>query len=225
MNLDTSNIDAMRGQLAPLFFAPQGRPLRAYLGMTADGTVFAGFDEEPSGSVPMDVWHGRTLRWSVPPAIRGDALADFVQRDDVSALLLRIRDGISVDWDGHHMIGRMTDDARDASERLQQIIDSDLRDDSLLAATMDVREWLGDLSTLDCWPPGDSLITAADRIVQDARREGVELAGDVEQELLRRALDDFHDHPEVLTLSHVGALHRARLITQEQLNQWTHAQP
>ena len=116
-------VENLRAGAVPLYREYPGRlaPQPAYVQMDEDGRVEADYSGEIGNGVPMFVWHGRTLRWTVSPNALGSDLADLIESDEVKALLTRVYEGHSVDWDGNNHVGRLTEDAEKASEQLTEI--------------------------------------------------------------------------------------------------------
>lgn len=121
----TINTSNLRGEPIPLYklYPGQNQPQRAFVSLDEEGTVRAGINYEIGGAVPMDVWHGRTLRWSVSPYANGDSLADLLESDRVKELFERVYAGHEVVWNGNNMVGRLDEDAEDASEELERILE------------------------------------------------------------------------------------------------------
>lgn len=220
--IDTRPVQALRGEFAPLFnrYPGQTGAQPAFIEMTEDGDVSADYSGEIGNAVPMHVWHGRTLRWSVPAAVKGEALADFIEQPDVYELLGRIHAGHSVEWDGSNHVGQLDEDAQSASDELERLIESEL-DDGATVETWDTEEWLfSSAALIDCWPSDTDLDEAAANLESDAQSDNVLLINDVRETLLKRALDDFVDHPELLAPNQVAALLEAEMIDQDEFDDW-----
>lgn len=141
-NLCTTIAD-LRTEAAPVYhhYPQQTSAQPAYIEMDEDGDVRVDWDGEIGGAVPMSVWHGRTMRWTIPNSLTGRALADFLQRADVQALLDRVAEGHSVAWDGHNHVGRLTDDGRDASDSLERLC-ARVWEESDYAQIRSAEEWV-----------------------------------------------------------------------------------
>ncbi|MEW6647203.1 MAG: hypothetical protein AB1450_08400 [Pseudomonadota bacterium] len=181
VSINTSNL---REKIAPLYhrYQSQSEAQDAYVEMTENGTVSADWDGEISGT-PADVWHNRTLRWSVPSTVRGDELADLLERADVIALLERVYLGHTVEWDGNNHVGHLDDDADEASGELARIFERELNTSNDGAGVWDAREWMDGVGLLGNWS-GKPLDEAVSEVEAGAESEGVHLDGDVEDELL-----------------------------------------
>jgi hypothetical protein len=88
-------------------------------------------------------WHQRDLRFVIANAKSGAVKLDTAAlRRDLKAggrlavLIDRIIAGHSVDWDGSNMVGRLDDDAKEASEALEDALHGPARwsDSYLIAA-------------------------------------------------------------------------------------------
>lgn len=109
---------------APLYavFAGQYYPQDAYIELESNGNVRADYSGDVGDSTPMDVWHGRTVRWSVSPYVSGEALKKLLADENFAALLERVHKGHSIEWDGNNWIGRLDDSAGKASLDIQYLL-------------------------------------------------------------------------------------------------------
>ena len=71
---------SLAGQKAPLYhvYPQQLYPQSAFISLDESGTVSADYDGEIGNAVPMNVWHGRTMRFAIPCDLSGDAIIDLV---------------------------------------------------------------------------------------------------------------------------------------------------
>jgi len=153
---------------------------RAYIDFDPQTSlVSVGTLHQSENGVPMDVWHGRVLRWGIARNVSGEAVTDALEA--LRPQLKRIAAGHEVSWDGSNHVGRLTDDARDASHEIEAALDE-------LEADLDVQDaW----DWVDGGNPGPTLDdvrvrgveAAAAEIVAEAESQGVYLAGDVEAEI------------------------------------------
>ena len=67
---------------------------------------------------PEYVWHGRSHRYALPVCVDPQALVEWLRGPEAQALLRRICEGHTVEWDGHNHVGTLTQDAADASDTL-----------------------------------------------------------------------------------------------------------
>lgn len=214
----TLEIENLAVSEAPLYrrYSGQTQPQPAFVALTEFGIVHADFSGEIGTAVPMDVWHGRTLRWTVPADVRGSALAELLQSPDTRALIERVHAGHRVEWNGSNNVGRLAEDAiqaREALERLFEDIDKDQR-----VPVLDVDDWLFmSCELFDHWKDGD-LSTAVAEVKDEAKTEGVVLVGDIEQSLVREAEQHFEKGDQRLRAGHVAALLAAGKITQAEAN-------
>jgi len=143
INIDTSNL---AGRLAPLYckYSGQTNEQPAYIEMAENGDVTADYSGETGNAVPADVWHKRALRWGICAQANGDALAEFLRRDDVVELFKRVHRGHSVDWNGKNFVGWLDDDAQSASNELQEMINRtfDPYDDGYCVRIADAEIWI-----------------------------------------------------------------------------------
>ena len=177
-------IDNLRGEIAPLYFRypREINPQPAYVEMDEHGEVTADSTGEIGGAIPFSVFHGRTRRYGVASAVKGDALADYLESGDARALFQRIYDGHSVEWDGNNNMGRLTEDAQQAEIDLEAaLIEIDQ------AEVYEAAQWIENDDLDNLWKPGVSLADAAKALEVDARDNQIELDGDVEKALLNLA--------------------------------------
>lgn len=169
--INTSAVEELREEIAPLHHQYQGEcsAQPAYLELDEDGNISADWDGEIGGGTPMSVWNGRSLRWTLPDALTGEAVAGFVKREDVAALLARIHDGNSIEWDGSNNVGRLNQDASEAQDDLEQLIQSNPFSESDFAWVMTAREWAFSSQTVaEVWPdPSETLEAVAARVESD----------------------------------------------------------
>ena len=190
----------------------------AYIRMDEDGEIDAWVNGEIGNAVPASIWNGRTLTWRVPSNVRGDALLAFVKEHQ--GLFERVYLGHEVDWDGNNHVGKLDEDAQEASEEIEA------KTESLHEETIDVcsmAEWMraeGNNKLRDLWAADQSLEAAAEEAEESARdalSNGVWVTDPqaARCELLEWAHDEFRDHPERLEKTHFEALIAEGTITRE----------
>lgn len=165
----------------------------------------------PRQSNPQPAYVRLDETWGVVPAITGRALASLLQRDDVRALLQRVHDGHSVEWDGSNHIGRLDGGAQDASYDLDRIF-GDI-DPSDCAAIWTADDWLSP-NGLDNWPAEMTLDEAAAEAEAAALAEGVYLDTEVKPTLLEIA-QRAHGRGESLSATQLAALVEAGMVDEE----------
>lgn len=107
------------------------------------GDMDAGFCGD--NMTPMSVWNGRTRRWRIP-ALR-TTVANRILRE-ITPLAEIVLSGSEVVWDGNNNVGRLSEDAKAASEQIEGILD-DL-DDQDEIAFMSAYDWFtGEKSETD----------------------------------------------------------------------------
>lgn len=212
-------LDNLADNLAPLYHRYPGQtgPQPAYVQLDEDGDVTADWSGEIGNAVPMHVWHGRTLRWGVSESVRCDVLAELL-RGDALPLLERIYAGHSVEWNGHNHVGRLDNDAQEASDALERML-ADLSGEAHQAQVWDVGDWLQ--CSLDQVWTDQPLADAAEAVDADAAAQGAVLEGDTAEALLdmaERMLDTGRDG---LTAAHIAALVEAGRITQDDADEYS----
>ena len=158
MSIDISRIASICNETLPVYlkYERQSSAQPAHIELSEDGVVTAGANPEIGNAVTMDVWHRRTLQWSINPRLTGAQIASAIQ--DAYTLLERIHAGHTIEWDGSNMSGTLTDDAGDASAALARRLDKLHCEVNVWSAD----DWLwtaGDLLTV--WPEGQTLDDAA----------------------------------------------------------------
>ena len=74
----------------------------------------------------MEVWNGKAQQWRTVLSQGCRALPDVnaIEQlaEKLAPLLDRVRAGHSVEWNGSNNVGRLTDDAQEASEEIDAIL-------------------------------------------------------------------------------------------------------
>lgn len=71
------------------------------------------------GWTTSDVWHGRTLEWAMGEWYD---TPDDDEVDQIAALLMRVSDGHTVEWDGSNRVGALDTDASAANCKLAELV-------------------------------------------------------------------------------------------------------
>lgn len=190
---------------APLYhkYATQLQPQPAFLYLTADGEVGLDWASE-IGGVPADVWHDRTFRWYVSPFLSKDACDMLLNDEEVLALLERVHSGHYVEWDGSNHVGRLTEDARDAKEALEELLDRRYNYE-MDTQVWNADDWItaGGVNCLtDVWREDEPLDEAVERLEKEAKDEGIVLYGSVKDALIGMLEGE---DPEELSGEHLKA--------------------
>jgi hypothetical protein len=216
-------IDDLLTQAAPLYdrYPGQTTPQPGYLDLDEDGNVTYGTVAEIGNAVPMHVWHGRIIRWTMPSDIRGKTLHRLLT-GKLPGLLERVHAGHSVEWDGSNHVGRLDDDASAARDEIERILD-DL-DEYDRAQVLDVEEWLfGDAYLLTRWPTTKTIDDAVAALTAEAERQerldGVIVDGDIRDALLKRAVS-YYNHDRELGCLHLQAMVDAGEIDQSAADEY-----
>jgi hypothetical protein len=117
-------IENLRYQATPLYYQYPHRsgPQNAYLEMSENGFVTAGWDAETDDSIPMYVQNRECFRWTLSPNADGESLYGFLRSDRMRSLLERVHKGHRVEQDGYRWIGNLTRDAHKASLEIESIL-------------------------------------------------------------------------------------------------------
>lgn len=136
------DLEELREELVPVYhkYPDNYAPQPAHLYLDEDGVIT--FDWGDANSVTMDVAEGRTLRFRIPAQVTGKALVAMLEDDRILCLLERIHVGHTVEWDGSNHRGRLTDDARDAADELDRLLELDYWDDSDMAIVWTTDDWM-----------------------------------------------------------------------------------
>lgn len=221
MSAITLNIASLVNEPAPLYrrYPRQTSPQPAHVEIDEDGTVSADYSGEIGYAVPMCVWHSRTLRVPVSCYVSGQALTDYLQDADTLALLQRIHDGHSVNWDGSNHVGELDGDATAALNDLERALDDLGRDESALVVVWDAGELLWATSLDQNWSHDQTLDDAVESLKCLAAAEDFVIDGDVRGELLSMA-ESYMDRGKAVGATHLAALVADERITQQQADEY-----
>jgi hypothetical protein len=155
----TLKIESLRGEIAPLYcrYPGQTNAQGACIQMSESGVITAGFNGDIGGAVSFDEFHRRTLSWSVAAQVRGNALADLLESDEMRALFERVYAGHTIDWDGNNNVGKLDDDAQEAGHEIEAKLTAISEDEQSMGAVWPVDGWLENTHFDDLWPAGKSL--------------------------------------------------------------------
>lgn len=128
-------------------YPTQTEPQGCYIELCpSDRQLSAGSNAEIGNAVPMDVWHGRRLRFSIPCLTETTANRLL---DKIAPLAARVCDGYSCEWDGGNHVGRYNDDAREAMEEIERLCDEGRFDETDMVHAWDAAEWYAGLGSLE----------------------------------------------------------------------------
>ena len=104
-----------------LHYSGQHEPQGAYVQLHPDGEVEFGVNGEVGNAVPEAVFHSRIVRiCGVDPYLTLKGI-DKLHRE-IRPLLEEIAAGHSVEWNGNNNVGKFTDEADDARDRLDYLL-------------------------------------------------------------------------------------------------------
>jgi hypothetical protein len=181
-----------------------------------EGAIRLRLGQETRGSAhPSDVWHGIVRRY--PLASAHDGLLTYTREEVIPVverllpLAKRVLEGGAVEWNGHHHVGVLNEDAQQAHVQLEEA--ARLPDSSITTWSAD--EWLREIDP-DVWPDGVTLDDAA-KAIQDEidGLDDVEVVGDIKKALLSVA-DAAAFRGETLDEIKVRALFEAGMIDKDQ---------
>lgn len=214
--LNISAIEALATEAAPLYrhYAGQCQAQDAYIEIDEDGAIDAGYNAEIGNRVPVCVWYGCTLRFRAPQNLSGRGLLALVEEH--RELFARVNAGHIVEWDGSNHVGRLTDDAREAKNELEDTLYQQPGDVTIC----DADEYLwSNCSLADHWSEG-SIDAVVERIGKYAASEGDIITGDIRESLLARAENMLDERPETLARCHIDALLAEGRLDAEQAAEW-----
>lgn len=135
---------------------------------------------------PISVWHGIVRRYYLSPYTDAEALTTDINAGVFDDLFQRIVDGSEVEWNGSNYVGRLNEDALDAEEELEKILE-EYADGTI--GLWDAADWLQDSSDEDLGVTADSsddeLAKKARELEEEARAEGAVVVW-IEDELKER---------------------------------------
>lgn len=205
ITINTDAFNDLADEDAPLYVEHRGQPFRAMLYLDEHGKCSLETAGPWENSVPARVWNGCTLTWSLPAEIKGHVLHDKLTSESVLELLQRVYEGHNVEWDGHNWSGTLDEDAQEAYDELQLILEQGWNSGDEWSVFSAV-EWLAKFRLSDVWPVGKSIEAASEDIIRDAADNDTlcGATGDVEsalREKLRVEIsndEDFKPTPEQL---------------------------
>lgn len=180
----TYDLENLNAEELPLYkkYPAQTNPQEAYVHLDEDGVVTADYDPEVGGAVTADIWHGRTLRFSVSPYVRGDELKQFLESEKTRAMLEKIHEHHEVYWNGNNYVGRLSKEAEEEVELLEQKL-SELEEAKAWNAYDYIMEDFGLLSEL---AQEDSVESLAEKIETEAMDNNIVLVDDLEWAIAKR---------------------------------------
>jgi hypothetical protein len=110
-----------RDQKMPLHlhYPGQTEPQPAFVQLWPDGEVEFGFEGNING-VSESVFHDRTVRVDgIDPHLSLEGIDKL--HKEIRPLLEEIAAGHSIEWNGQNQVGRLTEEAQDARERLMKL--------------------------------------------------------------------------------------------------------
>ena len=118
------NESSIEGEIpVHLHYPGQFEPQPAHIYLTEDGELGASVSGEIGTAIPMLEFHGRTLTWTIPGNVRGEYLRQFLADPEIVELFEKVHQGQSIEWDGHNLIGRLTPEASEATDKISDEIE------------------------------------------------------------------------------------------------------
>lgn len=191
LSVPDASLASLRQEFAPVLciYPGQTSPQPAYVELDIENDSLTwDYNGEIGNAVPAAVWHGIRRRYSIPSETKGVALATLLEDVAFRTLLERVLAGAETKWDGNNHVARLTQDAGDAEEEIERLIEGSICEDDRVNV-YDVGDWLASVSMADLFEDGDTFAAAVARIEAHAHAEGAYLHGDVGDELLVMADD------------------------------------
>ena len=149
------------------------------------GTIAAEVNAEIGNAVPTDVWHNRILRYTLNNILTIKAINELMAQ--ILPLAERITAGHTEKWDGNNYVGKLDDDAQEASNEIERICD-DIGDNPTDLQLV----WDGNFLASDVEEAASPDATEADiaasikKIEEAAEAEGAIINIDLEEEIKTR---------------------------------------
>ncbi len=100
-------------------YARQSEPQKCFIALDLeDGQLWADYNAEIGSAVPEAVWNGRTVRFPAP-CMTANGMNRLM--DEIAPLAERVLAGASIDWDGNNHVGKLDEDAQDASDEIEEL--------------------------------------------------------------------------------------------------------
>ena len=215
----TYSIDNLTAEdSCPLFYRypTQINAQPAYVQMDEEGDITTGYNTEIGNGATPDVWYKCTLRWNVAPEIKGESLATLLESDEANELFLAVWNGHSIEHKNGNRVGVLDEEASDASDEIQSLLDELSNHSSGDSANVwDVSEFLfSSNKLLDVWKSGPVAIAVA-KIKADALSQDVYIDGNISKCLLEEAFRYVDEELEGLTADHLDELVRHKYLVQD----------
>lgn len=101
-----------------------GQPTTTVIKLYPEEKLVYVLQEYDDHATPSDEWHGLVLTWKVFNWPLKEDMRQFLEEN--MHLLETIADGWQEVWDGSNFVGRLTPDARSASDNLESLLDRGL---------------------------------------------------------------------------------------------------
>ena len=101
-------------------YPSQDRPQRAFVRMDKDGYVDVGYDLSLDGNVAPEEQRLLTLTWDILPELNGEDINNLLRH--LAPFLERVHAGHKYEWDGHAVVGQITEEAFDAYTTITEVL-------------------------------------------------------------------------------------------------------
>lgn len=104
----------------------------------SSGDLSASYNSIIGSGVPMDVYHGKSVRWRIPSLTTEAANALL---EEISDLAQDVLDGYEEVWDGNNNAGSLDDDAQEAVESIKEVCGATFDDESNVIQHWEAGDW------------------------------------------------------------------------------------
>lgn len=169
ITINTNAFETIEDAEAPLLERVGHQIGRARLTLEENGVCHLIVSAIWDHGTPACEWHGRTRRWYLPALVTSEALSKLLNSRQTLQLLQRVHDGREIVWDANNLVGRLNEDAQEASNELERLFASlEERCWELFPA----EELIEHYALSSIWPAGKSLAEAARDIRAEAMYQG-----------------------------------------------------
>ncbi|MEK9207035.1 MAG: hypothetical protein AAB922_01035, partial [Patescibacteria group bacterium] len=183
-------------------------------------TLRPNWNGEIGNAVPFAVWHGHVRRYPINPCISQDGIDRIVADDEILALRDRVVAGYSQVWDGNNYVAKLTDDAQEAEDSLDFLIQEMGELEENCVEVWDADDWLFSSCNIQYHWQNRSLEEAVETLQSEADSEGIQIEGDIANALCLQALRELDRNPERLTGTIMEELLRRDDIKQDDFDEW-----
>jgi hypothetical protein len=154
------------------------------------GIITASYNAEIGNAIPCSVNDGHDQRWAIP-CLTADAANEMLA--EIAPIAQRVLDGYASEYDGNNHRATFTDDARDAKDEIEQLIEAHryTYDNSYVIGGMNADDWLSSTPEITAATTDEEIEAMATDYQGIAAADNIVLLGMAKHlELLRQAHRD-----------------------------------